>query len=210
MERALIYPVSPEADVFALAAKRPTARIDRYVWQQDYTPRGEAFLGCGEDRLRVCLTAWERTVRAEGSRRNDMVYLDSCLEFFFRPREDRPAYFNFEVNPHGTLYVGFSPDGTREGSRPIPDAPSNAELGMTARLCLSEEGESFWQVAYDVPYAFIRRFVPEFVPEGVLYANFYKCGDGTEHPHWGSWSPIETPAPDFHRPEFFGRLEFAK
>ena len=42
-------------------------------------------------------------------------------------------------------------------------------------------------------------------PESIR-ANFYKCGDKTAHPHYLSWSPIDTPKPDFHRPEFFGEL----
>ncbi len=39
-------------------------------------------------------------------------------------------------------------------------------------------------------------------------ANFYKCGDETAVPHYGAWSPIDTPQPDFHRPEFFGEVVF--
>jgi hypothetical protein len=40
-----------------------------------------------------------------------------------------------------------------------------------------------------------------------IKANFYKCGDKTEEPHYLSWSPIDTPEPDFHVPSFFGLLE---
>ena len=39
-----------------------------------------------------------------------------------------------------------------------------------------------------------------------IKANFYKCGDETEHLHYGMWSRCETEKPDFHRPEFFGTL----
>ena len=38
-----------------------------------------------------------------------------------------------------------------------------------------------------------------------FFGNFYKC-DESLHPHFGSWNPIEAPAPDFHRPECFGKL----
>ena len=27
-------------------------------------------------------------------------------------------------------------------------------------------------------------------------------------PHYLSWMPIDTPKPDFHRPEFFGKINF--
>ncbi len=38
-------------------------------------------------------------------------------------------------------------------------------------------------------------------------ANFYKCGDETEFPHYGAWS-LRDGGPDFHRPEFFGSIVF--
>ena len=46
---------------------------------------------------------------------------------------------------------------------------------------------------------------PANLPHSIR-ANFYKCGDKTAHPHYLSWSPIDTPKPDFHRPDFFGEL----
>lgn len=39
-------------------------------------------------------------------------------------------------------------------------------------------------------------------------ANFYKCGDATTEPHYLSWNSIETDNPDFHRPDFFGKVFF--
>ncbi len=40
--------------------------------------------------------------------------------------------------------------------------------------------------------------------------NVYKCGDALKTPHFVSLYPIETPSPDFHRPEFFRELSFEK
>ena len=42
----------------------------------------------------------------------------------------------------------------------------------------------------------------------IANANFYKCGDDTTKPHYLSWNPVKTENPDFHRPEFFGTLDF--
>ena len=42
----------------------------------------------------------------------------------------------------------------------------------------------------------------------IANANFYKCGDDTTKPHYLSWNPVKTENPDFHRPEFFGTLNF--
>ena len=61
-----------------------------------------------------------------------------------------------------------------------------------------------WRVTLLIPFHLIG-VDPEALPEK-LRANFYKCGDCTAHPHFLSWSPIDTPNPDFHRPDFFGEL----
>ena len=67
------------------------------------------------------------------------------------------------------------------------------------------EGSIFtWDVAMIIPLDLIG-VNPESLPD-TLKANFYKCGDLTSHPHYLSWSPIGTPKPDFHRPEYFGEL----
>ena len=38
-----------------------------------------------------------------------------------------------------------------------------------------------------------------------MRGNFYKCGDHTVNPHWGSWAPVDKV--DFHVPLLFGDLE---
>ncbi len=40
----------------------------------------------------------------------------------------------------------------------------------------------------------------------VIKANVYKCGDDTAVAHYGSWSPVKSNQPDFHRPECFGDM----
>ena len=44
----------------------------------------------------------------------------------------------------------------------------------------------------------------------VIKGNFYKCGDKTEIPHFGMWSPIDSEKPNFHQPQFFGEMEIEK
>ena len=39
-----------------------------------------------------------------------------------------------------------------------------------------------------------------------LYANFYKCGDKTVHPHYACWNPVGGEKPNFHQPQSFGKL----
>ncbi|WP_084054648.1 carbohydrate-binding family 9-like protein [Caldicoprobacter faecalis] len=59
-----------------------------------------------------------------------------------------------------------------------------------------------------IPFYFIEKYYggQDFRCGKRIKANFYKCGDKTKYPHWGCWNRIDTPHPDFHRPEFFGDL----
>ena len=67
------------------------------------------------------------------------------------------------------------------------------------------DGKIFgWSVGMCVPFDLIGAD-PDNLPSSIR-ANFYKCADKSAHPHFLSWSPIDVPSPDFHRPEFFGEL----
>ena len=41
-------------------------------------------------------------------------------------------------------------------------------------------------------------------------ANFHKCGDNLPKPHYLVWNEIKASQPDFHLPEFFGKIKFLK
>ena len=72
-----------------------------------------------------------------------------------------------------------------------------------------EYGADSWTLEYRLPLGIFRKLYGREIRSGHrAAANFYKCGDETEVPHYGAWSPVETPSPDFHRPEFFGELVF--
>jgi hypothetical protein len=61
-----------------------------------------------------------------------------------------------------------------------------------------------WTLLEIIPFSAIGL---ESVPDH-LNVNFYKCGDNCSRAHYLSWSPIGLLKPDFHCPEFFGKLRF--
>jgi hypothetical protein len=67
-----------------------------------------------------------------------------------------------------------------------------------------------WIVEYRLPITLIQRYchVEQPARGSMWLANFYKCGDATSQPHWLTWAPVDVQPPDFHRPEFFGHIEF--
>ena len=66
-----------------------------------------------------------------------------------------------------------------------------------------------WRVEYFAPFRLFERYVGPLgeMPGQVWRANFYKCGDQTSHPHWGSWAPIGERL-NFHQPDRFGSIRF--
>ena len=187
----------PSAEAFCAGA---CAAIDRYAWGGDYRPEARAYLRAGDAALHVLLCAREETVCARVHDFGGPVWTDSCLEFFFQPFDDDSRYMNIEVNAAGAALIGIG--AGREGRRVLGECP----VGMDLRA--SRHAGAWWAVAYSLPYALIGAlFGREFRPGGVARGNFYTC-DESIHPHFGSWSPIDAPAPDFHRPECFGALVF--
>ena len=154
--------------------------------------KGEGFLArlyCREAEPRV-------TVACE----DGPVYKDSCLEWFcnFAP-ERSDIYMNMEVNAAGRMLCRLG--SGRQNRQPLP------ETAPRPRVCASRE-EGGWSLELFVPLATVKAVwgKEDFASGDTIKANFYKCGDETEHLHYGMWSRCETEKPDFHRPEFFGTL----
>lgn len=186
---------TPDAEPFC---RMPFAAIDCYAWDGNYRPEARAYVGWDECGLQVLLCAREATISVRHAAFNDDVWTDSCLEFFFRPFEDDPRYLNIEANAAGAALIGIGAD--REHRTRLDQCPA----GMDFRA--SRHAGEWWAVAYAVPFALIEALFARGLAPGASFAgNFYKC-DESLHPHFGAWSPVDAPAPDFHRRECFGRL----
>lgn len=191
----------------------PKAEIAAYPWGGVYRPKAYGICCAGPEALYVHMAAGESRVRCEVTEDHGPVCTDSCLEFFYRPntgetlegKSSLAGYFNFEWNPKGVLHLGYG-EG-RHGRIHLTQTKGTDFLLEKADFDrIGEEGQ--WYVTFQIPYAFIRRYVAGFDETAWLLGtgNFYKCGDGTESPHWGCFSPVGTEQPDYHRPEYFADL----
>ena len=64
-------------------------------------------------------------------------------------------------------------------------------------------GDCSWEVALVIPYsAFFMHNITSLDGKAIR-ANFYKCGDKLQTPHFLSWNPIDLEKPNFHCPEFW-------
>jgi hypothetical protein len=143
------------------------------------------------------------------------VYKDSCVEFFVQPKASS-AYFNFEFNCGGALLASYITDPTRiAGSvrKFIQLTPEdNQEITRYSSLPGTVEPEIArpitWFLGFSIPFTVLGRYatIPPEAGSQVWRANFYKCGNETSHPHWGSWSPVREL--NFHLPADFGEIRF--
>lgn len=174
-----------------------------YPWDDNgYKPKVEYILSMDEAGFCMHMTIYEQNPRRVETEHQRDIYMDSCAEWFanFAP-EICDRYFNFEVNANGAMHVAFRKDryeGTMLTQEDI------AALDIQAKI----SGDK-WEVYYRVPFTLIKKYIPDYrFEEGMqIRTNFYKCGDGTEFPHFGIWKEYPLLEPDFHRPEYFGEIK---
>ena len=167
----------------------------------EYTPAPDTAFRvlCGPRGISVLMHTCERNLRCECHTQNGEVYKDSCMEFFLKPDNHDTRYLNFEFNPLGILRLGLGE--SRHGRTPI-------EADREIFSIVSEAKEGDWWLKFYIPYAFLEEHFAKVSP--VCRGNFYKCGDATDHVHYGAWSEVETPTPDFHVPDFFGKIQWGE
>ena len=144
---------------------------------------------------------------------NGPVCRDSCVEFFAMvDPAGGPDYFNLEVNCCGTFMIGFAP-GRDDRKLIAPELA--ARVGMVTSVPGPTKDESpdddGWWVCATLPFDVLSEFTGRRIApaSGTIWrANFYRCGGKTDC-QYACWSPMDLPAPDFHRPESFSELWFA-
>ncbi len=182
--------------------QEPLGYIDQYPWdQQGYCPKGELTLSYDEEALYLRLFApIKEPLTVLTNTDGGPVWEDNCMEFFFAPFGKEDDYLNIECNPLGAMVIGKG--AGREGRRSVV-----TEMKPRMQVSTAIVPGKGWQVAYTLPFDLIASvFCKDYAPKkGDTFAfNAYICGEKTPVMHFGSWSPIEAPAPDFHRPECFG------
>ena len=179
--------------------------VDCVNWPEafPYAPLCGGRIARTQDALVVDFRVSGLDLRARNTEDNGRQWEDSCVEVFIQDPEDG-NYYNFEINALGKVLACTGPDRHNRTPRPVEEMEDILRFSQMEGGPLEQEGIHTWRVGVIIPFYLIG-IDPENLPRSIK-ANFYKCGDKTAHPHFLSWSPVETPKPDFHRPEFFGEL----
>jgi len=179
----------------------PTITLTDYINPDGYCPKVVFNVTYSDKGFHVHFDAYEKKPKRVMTQHFQPVHLDSCLEWFinFDP-EHTDKYINFEVNANGVINFSFRVDRNTDEKFTLSDAEC---LGIKTEIL-----DGMWTLDYTVPFEFIKKYMPEyeFKKGAVLPSNVYKCGDETEFPHYGCWKMVDREKPDFHKPEYFGRM----
>ena len=179
--------------------------VDCVNWPEafPYAPLCGGRVARTRDALVVDFRVSGLDLRARNTADNGRQWEDSCVEVFIQDPDGAP-YYNFEINALGKVLACKGPERHNRTPRPAEEMEQILRFTQMEGGPLEQEGIHTWRVGVVIPFRLLG-IDPERLPRSIK-ANFYKCGDKTAHPHFLSWSPVETPKPDFHRPEFFGEL----
>ena len=172
-------------------------------WQDyPYVPEVSVHIAYSEKALVLLFKVSEEHILGNVLENNGPVWEDSCVETFIEDPINE-GYYNIEVNCIGTKLAAH------RLSRTEFQHFSNEELAEIKCYSSLEHKKTNlknqeWTLLEIIPFLSIGL---EKKPE-YLNANFYKCGDNCSRAHYLSWSPIGLPKPNFHCPEFFGKLRF--
>ena len=175
------------------------APVNLNTWNIPYAPETYAQMVCvnGEGLLlkMTCIESDPLTVYTNFF---DNVYEDSCMECFFH-FERGGKYINCEMNSNGTALIAVGPDRFDR---------TRIDTFITPPTVKAVKEADKWSVEVYFPLTDIRTVLGDVsLEKGTkFFANFYKCGNKTEIPHFVTWSLIDMPKPDFHQSKYFGEL----
>lgn len=183
--------------------------IDTMNWGTfPYKPEVKFRIVHTENAILINYKVEEDSVRAVYGEDNGNVWTDSCVELFVIPANDG-VYYNIESNCIGTILIGGGKERhqrERAGAEILSFVQRWSSLGENPFE--EREGKCSWELSLIIPYKAFFKHSIKSLSGTTVKGNFYKCGDQLKTPHYISWNRIETEKPDFHRPEFFGKLCF--
>ena len=152
------------------------------------------------------ITMWcfEENPRAIYHNPNDLVHTDSCMEAFINYYPELPefGYLNVEMNANAASHCSLG-TGLHDRVFVLDKGLPHPEVKVEKLLI---DDCPAWRASTTIHLSLLQNLYGrcDFPSGHKMKANFYKCGDHTNDPHWGSWKPISRL--DFHNPEHFGDL----
>lgn len=213
MNQPLIVPFLKEKlqnkdieDVSKIMDELPAHPLSYVPWAEafPYKPDVSFSIAHAGDVIYLKYFVEEKYIRAVNNETNGSVWEDSCVEFFIS--FDDAGYYNFECNSLGTFLLGYGKERSTRQRLPA-DVIEKIQSFSTIKKNKTDNSVA-WTITWAIPTSVFVGHPGLDLRGKHCRANFYKCGDKTPEPHFITWANVETPKPDYHRPEFFGEVIF--
>lgn len=178
----------------------PVLEISHYQWSSDYKPYAYGRMAYLDNQgLLVHMVSEENNPLRRYTEDDDPVYRDSALEFFVSFSAGEKTYINIEVNALGAVLYGYGKDGLKYKLADVSNLKPEVSVNR---------GENSWEVEMFISEPLIQNIfeIDSIQPNSRFSCNLYKISEEAEIEHYGSWSRIDSDVPNFHLPQFFGRV----
>ncbi|PTQ93964.1 cellulose/xylan binding protein with CBM9 domain [Mucilaginibacter yixingensis] len=170
-------------------------------------PRVSFVMGYGHDVVFLKYYVAEKYIAALHKRTNEPVFKDSCVGFFIRFGHDL-NYYNLEFNCAGTVLGQY---GCGKAGRQFIDRRRLELIDTQTSIAFNGENGLFeWEITIAIPAEVFQFHYIDSFAGMTCSLNFSKCGDALPERHYLAWNKIHALAPDFHRPEYFGKGIFVR
>ena len=194
----------PQEDIInTLTNEIPAESISCVNWAEyPYAPEVSVRLAYSEKALVLLYKVSEEHVLGNVLENNGPVWEDSCVETFIKDPVNE-GYYNIEVNCIATKLAAHRLSRT-EFEHFSDEKLAKIKCYSSLEHKRTDLKDKEWSLLEIIPFDSIGL---DKAPEN-LEVNFYKCGDNCNRAHYLSWSPIGLSKPNFHCPEFFGKIRF--
>jgi hypothetical protein len=148
---------------------------------------------------------------ADVKERNGMTWTNDVFELFFKPKQDRLAYYEFQVNAANTPLELFFPSrgsGGYQRFAPLTRLGMESAVKLDGTLNNWEDQDKGWTVEGRIPWTAFAASGGKPKPGDKWKFSLcrYDYSASFEHPELSSTSPLTVS--DFHRYEDFAELTF--
>ena len=134
---------------------------------------------------------------ADANGRRDQLWDRDVAETFLQPDPSRPHYYReFEVSPNG-MWIDLDI---------FPGGLNDLKSGLRHSVWLDRDRHE-WAAELAIP---MQALVEKFDPAAEWRTNFFRVEGPREPRFYSAWRATGTPQPNFHVPEAFGKLRFAR
>ncbi len=188
----------PEIEPFILADASGPARL-----------RTRAKLARTDRALLLLYSCEDPHIWTSYTEHNQSIFKEEVVEAFLDPDSNLTDYFEFEVSPANVRFAGEVrwQDGRMNLQKMDPGLiDSRVELDGT--LNDPSDTDRSWTALLIVPFESLGLDAPR--PGDTWRGNLFRIDRGTEADpdEFSCWSPTHTNPAAFHRPKYFGTLEF--